>query len=275
MKRGERGSCQMQMTSLGEGRWGGGEVAVWWGGVGRVLWGGSPVYFFHSESTPSSSLLSLCVTAGVGNVKGRTKTSSLSSPGPHRTPPHLQKKKKKKKKKKKAEPTRRPVGTESEAEHTQTDSTFFFKASQKLLKRQTLCVMQLQNWNYPHTLLFYSVFCFILRGAKICSILARRRVTLFTSCSPHTHWHPNLSGIIQNPNSVSSPARGHENGPTTRRLRGKFLSRGVQFEYKKGKSAAVLAVARKSKTDAGVMHGGRLLSWLPVSGFYYWKERKK
>lgn len=67
------------------------------GGEGVVAGGGgSPVYFFHSESTPSSSLLSLCVTAGVGNVKGRTKTSSLSSPGPHRTPPHLQKKKKKK-----------------------------------------------------------------------------------------------------------------------------------------------------------------------------------
>lgn len=77
VKRGERGSCQMQMTSLGEG---------------GCVTGGSPVYFFHSESTPSSSLLSLCVTAGVGNVKGRTKTNSLSSLGlwPHRTPPHLQ-----------------------------------------------------------------------------------------------------------------------------------------------------------------------------------------
>lgn len=43
--------------------------------------GGSPVYFFHSESTPSSSPLSLCVTAGVGNVKGRTKTEPAVQPG--------------------------------------------------------------------------------------------------------------------------------------------------------------------------------------------------
>ncbi len=38
------------------------------------------------------------------------------------------------------------------------------------------------------------------------------------------HWHPNLSGIIQNPNSVFLPAGGHENGATTRRRRAKFLS---------------------------------------------------
>lgn len=102
VKRGERGSCQMQMTSLGEG---------------GCVTGGSPVYFFHSESTPSSSLLFLCVTAGVGNVKGRTKTNSLSSLGlrPHRTPPHLQK----------AEPSRRSAGTESEEGHTQTVAACF------------------------------------------------------------------------------------------------------------------------------------------------------
>lgn len=83
-----------------------------------------------------------------------------------------------KKREKKAEPTRRPVGTESEAEYTQTDSTFFFKASPKLLKHQTLCVMRLQNWNYPRTLLFYTIFCFFFRGAKI-----------FVPSSHAVEWH--------------------------------------------------------------------------------------
>lgn len=152
------------------------------------------------------------------------------------------------------------MGTESEAEHTQTDSTFFFKSIPETPKTPDLVCDAAAKLKLSTRFCYSILFFVFFRGAKICSILTRHRVTLFTSCSPHTHWHPNLSGIIQNPNSVSSPARGHENGPTTRCLRGKFLSRGVQFEYKKGKSAAVLTVARKSKTDAGVMHGGRLLS---------------
>lgn len=152
------------------------------------------------------------------------------------------------------------MGTESEAEHTQTDSTFFFKSIPETPKTPDLVCDAAAKLKLSTRFCYSILFFVFFRGAKICSILARHRVTLFTSCSPHTHWHTNLSGIIQNPNSVSSPARGHENGPTTRCLRGKFLSRGVQFEYKKGKSAAVLTVARKSKTDAGVMHGGRIFS---------------
>lgn len=68
----------------------------WGGGGGAAGWGGSPVYFFSfSEHRPPpphpprllSPLLSLSVTAGVGNAKRvggggwRTKTSSLSSLG--------------------------------------------------------------------------------------------------------------------------------------------------------------------------------------------------
>lgn len=96
----------MQMTSRGEG---------------GCVTGRSPVYFFHSESTPSSPLLSLSVTAGVGNVKGRTKTSLLSSLGlwPHRTPPHLPPLTPKKSR---ANQTG-PAGMKPEAEHTPIDST--------------------------------------------------------------------------------------------------------------------------------------------------------
>lgn len=57
-------------------------------------WGGglSSLFFPFREHPPPSPLLSLCVTAGVGNLKGRTKTSSLSSLGlrPQRTPPQQQ-----------------------------------------------------------------------------------------------------------------------------------------------------------------------------------------
>lgn len=151
VKRGERGSCQMQMTSLGEG---------------GCVTGGSLVYFFHSESTPSSSLLSLCVTAGVGNVKGRTKTNSLSSPGlwPHRTPPHLQK----------AEPTRRP--SKSEAEHTQTVATFFFVASINFLNSRPVAV----SYFMP------VISCLLKPDSFLIHHVATLGVTLFRSCFLHT-----------------------------------------------------------------------------------------
>jgi len=55
----------MQMTSRGEG---------------RLCEGGSPVYFFHSANTPSSFLLSLGVTAGVGNLKGENKNELAVQP---------------------------------------------------------------------------------------------------------------------------------------------------------------------------------------------------
>lgn len=182
MKRGERGSCQMQMTSLGVESKEEGGVAVWQGG--------SPVYFFHSESTPPPPSFLYCpsVTAGVGNVKGRTKTSLLSSlgPWPHRTPPHLQK----------AEPTRRPTGTKSEAEHTPTDSTIFFLTCPKSLTYEPSSVIQLQ------TQIIHAFCCprffFSLKKKKdqtekkekkkkkIGSVLICHGVTLLTSCFLHT-----------------------------------------------------------------------------------------
>lgn len=50
------------------------EVALRVMGRGEGAEGGALQFIFsHSESTPTSPLLSLCVTAGGGNVKGRTK----------------------------------------------------------------------------------------------------------------------------------------------------------------------------------------------------------
>lgn len=67
-----------------------------------------------------------------------------------------------------------------------------------------------------------------------------------------------------------SPARGHKNGPTTRRLRGTFLSSSIQFAYEK-ESAAALAVARtqgRCKSDAW----WETFIMTASEWFYYWRE---
>lgn len=163
----------MQMTSRGEG---------------GCVTGRSPVYFFHSESTPSSPLLSLSVTAGVGNVKGRTKTSLLSSLGlwPHRTPPHLPPPPPKKSR---ANQTG-PAGMKPEAEHTPIDSTILQHPPKTLkcvivpsrisCKTKTECI-----WLSPF-------------------LMATIRLTLLTSCSLHT-CICKYQKIIQNPDAVFSP----------------------------------------------------------------------
>lgn len=188
MKRGERGSCQMQMTSLGEGRRGGGEVAVWWGGVGRVLWrgGGALQFIFSIQRAPPPllycpSVWQLELAMWRGEQK-RARCPARVRIGRHPTF--------KKKKRKKAEPTRRPVGTESEAEHTQTDSTFFFKSIPETPKTPDLVCDAAAKLKLSTRFCYSILFFVFFRGAKICSILTRHRVTLFTSCSPHTHWHP-------------------------------------------------------------------------------------
>lgn len=131
-------------------------------------------------------------------MKGRTKTSLLSSlgPWPHRTPPHLQK----------AEPTRRPTGTKSEAEHTPTDSTFFFLTCPKTLKYEPSSVIQLQ------TQIIHAFCCprYLFPKKRDQTEKKKKknwiRPYLPWSDTSHVmlsaHWHPNLSGIIQNPNSV-------------------------------------------------------------------------
>lgn len=258
MKRGERGSCQMQMTSLGVESEEEGGVAVWQGG--------SPVYFFHSESTPPPLLYCPSVTAGVGNVKGRTKTSLLSSlgPWPHRTPPHLQK----------AEPTRRPTGTKSEAEHTPTDSTIFLNLP--------------QNWNTSPRVWFSSKLKLSMHFVVHAIFFLKKKdqtekkkkkldLSLFAM-----EWHFSrhafctlASKFIRNYSeskfSVFLPARRHKNGPTTRCHRGKFLSRSSQFEYQK-EPTAVLTVA---PMHDGCESNAWCESFIMTVGewFYYWRER--
>lgn len=67
-----------------------------------------------------------------------------------------------------------------------------------------------------------------------------------------------------------SPARGHKNGPTTRRLRGKFLSSSIQFACKK-ESAAALTVAR---TQDGCKSDAWWETFIMTASewFCYWRE---
>lgn len=158
MKRGERGSCQMQMTSLGEGRRGGGEVAVWWGGVGRVLWRGgglSSLFFPFREHPLLFSIVPLC-DSWSWQCEGENKNELAVQPGSasDATPPS----KKKKKEKKQSQPGG-PWGQNLKQNTLKLTQHFFLKASPKLLKRQTLCVMRLQNWNYPRA--FVILYCFL------------------------------------------------------------------------------------------------------------------
>lgn len=80
------------------------------------------------------------------------------------------------------------------------------------------------------------------------------------------HWHPNLSGIIQNPNSVFfCLLEGTKMVQPPAVTEASFYLAAVSLNTKKNRRRCSLL--HWCTTDVRVMHGASLLSWLSVSGF--------
>lgn len=158
------------------------------------------------------------------------------------------------------------------------------------LKQNTLKLTQqfsLASLKFLNTILMYDAAAklkwtvhFVIFLCCFCPLKQKRIGTKSVPSLYAMEWHFSrhafctlASSFIRNYSESKfsfSPARGHKNGPTTRRLRGTFLSSSIQFAYEK-ESAAALAVARtqgRCKSDAWWETFIRTASeW-----FYYWRE---
>lgn len=216
VKRGERGSCQMQMTSLGEGEE---EGAVWRGALQFIFSiQRAPPPLLYCPSVWQLELAMwrgeqkrACCPAWVRGRIGRHPTFKKQSQpdGPHWPNPR-----------------------QNTLKLTQQ---FFLSTPPKPLNTRP-CVWCCCKTEINHAFCNFMLFVSLKKKKT-------EQGTRFVPSSYATEWHFSCHAFctlalsfIRNYSESKfsfSSARGPRNGPATRRQRGKFLSCSVQFEYKK------------------------------------------